>query len=98
MADKSIWFDPCVKQEVKLDPKPGTEPAVWTIFKTKEEILVECDGFPCLNFKYGSVNNKPCTNYDQEVDSIEFVNAKTISTEVTTHYRRSGIFEFYTVE
>ena len=90
LEDFSAWVSYCNRLgEVFFDPEPHTTEVVWTVFKTSEELVFECNGVFCLRYTYNSstMDDIRCTAFKQPTIEIYF---QDYHGQAAEQYRASG--------
>ena len=90
IEDNSAWLGFCNGPgEVFFNPEPATTEVIWTVFKTSQEIVFECNGVFCLKYTYSdsTSNDAICNTFNQPSIQMFFVNH---SGQVAEEYRASG--------
>ena len=90
----SIWIANCNGPNQRMfDPQPVGKEVILTIFKTATEIVVECDGVPCVKYTYreSTSNDNRCNVHTLPTHSLWFVN---FAEQVATEYRLTGLLQF----
>ena len=97
ITDKPLWISckiqtsspTCNKRQYSFNPEPAAGVAVLTVFKTNKGLFVDCDGVPCLRSSFPA--DSKCDCFRAEATTyVEFVDMPSISTQVVTHYKKSG--------
>ena len=86
----SIWLANCNGPNQEwFEPQPEGNEVILTIFKTATEVVVECDGVPCVKYTYSeSTNDNRCNVHTLPTQSLWFVN---FDEQVATQYRLTGV-------
>ena len=90
----SIWLANCNGPNQKwFDPQPVGKEVILTIFKTATEVVIECDGVPCVKYTYSesTSNDIRCYVHKLPTQSLWFVN---FAEQVATEYRLTGLLQF----
>ena len=93
VPDYSLWMAECNGQGEKFfDPKPSGEEIIWTIFKTSEKMVIECNGVFCAEYTYSDTSSKKyksmCNAFTLPTKTFYFVENPG---QVATHYRLTGM-------
>ena len=91
----SIWLANCNGPNQRMfDPQPVGKEVILTIFKTATEVVVECDGVPCVKYTYSesTSNDNRCNVFTVPTRSLWFVDW---TTQVATQYRLTGLVCFH---
>ena len=86
----SLWLAFCNSPgELFFAPPPTGKEIIWTIFKTSEKMVVECNGVFCAEFTYSdsTKGDTRCKAYTLPTRKFYFVDDNT---QVATHYRLTG--------
>lgn len=90
IEDNSAWLAHCNKQgQTFFDPEPTTTEVIWTIFKTAQVMVFECNGLFCLKYTYNDSEliDARCNTFNQQSIQMFFVNNNG---QVGEAYRASG--------
>ena len=88
--DYSAWIGNCNNPgETFFDPEPDTTEIIWTVFKTANELVFECNGVFCLKYTYSdsTLGNAKCNNFKQPSMQLSF---SDLNGQAAEHYRASG--------
>ena len=90
IEDNSAWIAFCNGEgEDFFNPEPTTTEVIWTVFKTSQEMVFECNGVFCLKYTYSdsTSNDALCSTFNQPSIQMYFVDN---SVQVAEEYRASG--------
>ena len=90
IEDNSAWLARCNwAGEAFFNPEPRTTEVIWTIFKTSQEMVFECNGEFCLKYTYSDSeeNDERCETFNQPSIQIFFMDHDS---QVAQAYRLSG--------
>ena len=90
ILDNSAWLGSCNGPgQDFFNPEPTTTEVIWTIFKTSQEMVFECNGVFCLKYTYSdsTSNDAICNTFNQPSIQMLFVDYPG---QVAEEYRASG--------
>ena len=90
IKDNSAWLAFCNGEgQAFFNPEPATTEVIWTVFKTSQEMVFECNGEFCLKYTYSdsTSNDAKCNTFNQPSIQMFFVD---YSGQVAEEYRASG--------
>ena len=90
IEDNSAWLGSCNGPgQAFFDPEPATTEVIWTVFKTSQEMVFECNGVFCLKYTYSdsTSNDAICNTFNQPSIQMFFMD---YSGQAGEAYRASG--------
>ena len=94
IQDNSAWLAFCNGGgEAIFSPEPTTTEVIWTVFKTSQDMVFECNGVFCLKYTYSdsTSNDARCNTFNQPSIQMFFVD---FTGQVAEQYRASGTTKF----
>ena len=94
IEDNSAWLGFCNEAgQAFFNPEPATTEVIWTVFKTSQEMVFECNGEFCLKYTYSdsTSNFEKCNTFNQPSIQLFFMD---YSGQAGEAYRASGTVLF----